>query len=79
MASVSDEVAAPEIESGVNVAVTPTGRLAALRGTVELKPFSGVVVIVKDALFPARSALIAGVTETVKSGLGTVDETVRAT
>jgi hypothetical protein len=53
VASVSDEVAAPEIESGVNVAVTPTGRLGALRAIVELKPFSGVAVIVKDALFPA--------------------------
>ena len=53
MASVSDDVAAPEIDSGVNVAVNPTGRLEALRATVELKPFSGVAVIVKDALFPA--------------------------
>ena len=52
-ASISDEVAAPEIESGMNVAVTPAGRLVALRATVELKPFSGVAVIVKDAPFPA--------------------------
>ena len=80
MASVSDEVAAPEIESGINVAVTPAGRLEALRATEELKPFSGVAVIVNDALPPAWSALIAGVAATVKSGLGAgVDETVRAT
>ena len=49
----SDEVAGPEIEAGVNVAVTPAGRLAALRASSEPKPFSGVVAIVKDALFPA--------------------------
>jgi hypothetical protein len=75
----SDEVAAPEMESGINVAVIPAGRVGALRATAELKPFSGVAVIVKDALLPARSVLIAGVTETVKSGLGAVDETVSAT
>jgi hypothetical protein len=51
--SVSDEVAAPEIESGVNVAVTPDGRLAASRAIAELKPFSEVAVTVKNALFPA--------------------------
>jgi hypothetical protein len=53
VASVSDDVAAPAIEFGANVAVTPAGRLVALRATAELNPFCGVVAMVKDAPPPA--------------------------
>jgi hypothetical protein len=46
--------------SGVNAAVTPSGRPIAERVTLPVNPSAGVTVIVVDALFPCDSVRLVG-------------------
>jgi hypothetical protein len=67
------------VVDGLNVAVTPTGRLRACSSTPPVKPPDGVTVTVLVSVAPRAMLIVPGETVTAKPGVPALDDTVRAT
>ena len=74
--AVSVTVLTPVVLVGLNDAVTPLGRLDAVRLTLPLNPFWGPTVIVLAPLPPGLTLRVAGATASVKLGAVTVSAIV---
>ena len=58
----------PLTDTGLKLAVAPEGKPLALRETLPVNPFVGLIFTVYVALFPAVTVPVVGVAEIVKSG-----------